>query len=296
MSSTDDPKRLLDELGDSGVDRDLRVGLGGLARRVPSEAQLARMAAAVGLEPAATQTKPKVDSSSTAAIKPVTLAAGGVVVTGGVLLALWAFQTPGANTEERAKSDSSRAALTASAAGSTAEEQRRSARSHSGSASARVSEAPATTTASAAPLDASSEPLQPLPGAPIVPSAATAPDTEGTERSPGTPAAPRSSSKSVAPSAVPAGPKPPPAIGITETQILRDARLVLDRDPRSALALSEQHRRDYPNGSFVQERELIAITALVKLGRSGEAAERAARFRSAYPSSPYRARLDRIVP
>jgi hypothetical protein len=110
------------------------------------------------------------------------------------------------------------------------------------------------------------------------------------------PALPRPTPKPSVPSTAAAAPKPPPAIGISETQILRDARLVLDRDPRSALALSEQHRRDYPNGSFTQERELIAITALVKLGRQSEASDRAARFRSAYPSSPYRARLDRIVP
>jgi hypothetical protein len=77
---------------------------------------------------------------------------------------------------------------------------------------------------------------------------------------------------------------------------LRDTRLVLDRNPQIALSFAEQHRRDYPNGSFTQERELIAITALVRLGQTSSAAARAARFRQSYPRSPYAASLDRLVP
>jgi outer membrane protein assembly factor BamD (BamD/ComL family) len=71
---------------------------------------------------------------------------------------------------------------------------------------------------------------------------------------------------------------------------------VLERDPSQALAISEQHRRAYPNGGFSQERELIAITALVKLGRGDEARSRAERFRQNYPRSAYTERLDRLMP
>jgi outer membrane protein assembly factor BamD (BamD/ComL family) len=47
---------------------------------------------------------------------------------------------------------------------------------------------------------------------------------------------------------------------------------------------------------LVQEREVIAITALARLGRLSEAQRRAERFRAAYPSSPYVDRVDRVVP
>ena len=292
MSSQEDPQKLLQELGSSGMDRELRLGLGRLAGRLPSEARLARMAAAVGLDASAPEPAPKTEPSAAASIKPPAIAVGGIVAAGGIVLAVWALRTPPGSIERRSKTiDESGAMASATVARtSSGSEPRASAARRPEAVSAPgPSQAPAMSASAEAPA-ASSEPVQPVPITPVLPSARSA------EASASAPLPARPTSKSAASSAAAPGSKPPPAIGITETQILRDARLVLDRDPRSALALSEQHRRDYPNGSFVQERELIAITALVKLGRAGEAADRAARFRSVYPSSPYRARLDRIVP
>jgi hypothetical protein len=82
----------------------------------------------------------------------------------------------------------------------------------------------------------------------------------------------------------------------TEVELLRDARQVLDRNPLVALSLCDEHQRDYPGGGLTQERELIAVAALLRLGRSSSAESRAARFRASYPSSPYLPRLDRLVP
>jgi hypothetical protein len=79
-------------------------------------------------------------------------------------------------------------------------------------------------------------------------------------------------------------------------ELLRDARQVLDRNPLVALSLCDEHQRDYPGGGLTQERELIAVAALLRLGRSSSAESRAARFRASYPSSPYLPRLDRLVP
>jgi hypothetical protein len=47
---------------------------------------------------------------------------------------------------------------------------------------------------------------------------------------------------------------------------------------------------------MVQEREVIAIEALARSGRSSEAAARAARFRKAFPSSAYQSKIDGLVP
>jgi hypothetical protein len=82
----------------------------------------------------------------------------------------------------------------------------------------------------------------------------------------------------------------------SEAELLRDARQVLDRSPLVALSLCEEHRQNYPSGGLSQERELIAIAALLRLGRTSSAEDRAARFRAAYPRSPHLARLDRLVP
>jgi hypothetical protein len=296
VSSHEDPPKLLEELANSGADRDLQLGLGQLTKRLPSEAQLARMAAAIGLEPAAPAAPAKSDVATAASAKPALLATGGIVAVGGTLLALWALQTPDTSRNERSQAELARPTASAAVVASSPPELQNTREKAFGTAGARPSESegpPATTTGVAA--DVPGEPTQPLASAIPAPDATTTPDTQVAPPA-RAPALPRPTPKPSVASTAAAAPKLPPAIGISETQILRDARLVLDRDPRSALALSEQHRRDYPNGSFTQERELIAITALVKLGRQSEASDRAARFRSAYPSSPYRARLDRIVP
>jgi hypothetical protein len=293
VSFKEDPQKLLEELADFGSDRELRLGLRGLASRMPSGGQLARIAAAVELELAAPEAATNTDAGAAASVKPALVAAGGIVAAGGLLLAVWALQTP--NTTRQEKGDLAR--ITASAASSTSSVAKAPHRPENalGAGSPRASANHPESRALGASPDRSGDRVQPLVSAAPVPGPAAMP--EATDAAPQQPAAPRPPAKtSTRSTRAAAPPEPPPAIGLTETQILRDARLVLDRDPRSALALSEQHRRDYRNGSFAQEREFIAITALVKLGRNSEAKERAARFVTAYPSSPYRARLERLLP
>jgi hypothetical protein len=81
-----------------------------------------------------------------------------------------------------------------------------------------------------------------------------------------------------------------------ETELLRDARSALAGSPAVALALTEKHRQEYVRPVFAQERELIAITALARLGRAGDAQQRAERFRRDYPKSAYRRQIDQLVP
>jgi hypothetical protein len=81
----------------------------------------------------------------------------------------------------------------------------------------------------------------------------------------------------------------------SETALLNDARGVLGRDPAAALRLTERHRREYPSGVFVQEREVIAITALMRLGRTNEARSHAEAFEHAYPRSAYNRQIDRLL-
>ncbi|APR83736.1 Hypothetical protein A7982_09085 [Minicystis rosea] len=81
-----------------------------------------------------------------------------------------------------------------------------------------------------------------------------------------------------------------------ESRLLAEARAALRRgDPGGALAMLEQIRTKFPGGMLVQEREALAIEALARSGRKGEAAARADAFVKAYPSSPLAARVQQLA-
>ena len=81
----------------------------------------------------------------------------------------------------------------------------------------------------------------------------------------------------------------------TEVSYLRRARGALKSDPARALELANGHPSRFPHGALDQEREIVAIDALVRLGRRGESRARADAFRARYPSSAHLTRLDALV-
>jgi hypothetical protein len=86
-----------------------------------------------------------------------------------------------------------------------------------------------------------------------------------------------------------------PSDPLAELALLDRARRVMATNPARALALSEQHRQSYRSGQFAEERELLAIEALVRLHQP-EAAERRARaFSRAHPNSVHAHRLEVIL-
>jgi hypothetical protein len=93
-----------------------------------------------------------------------------------------------------------------------------------------------------------------------------------------------------------ASPPPPPAPPReSEIEITQDAQRLLAADPRAALRLLEKHEQRFADGEFVQEREVIAIDALVRLGQSREAAARARRFEQRFPDSAHLRRVQALV-
>jgi hypothetical protein len=130
--------------------------------------------------------------------------------------------------------------------------------------------------------------------APIVaPSSAQLPDVapESASAQAPAPSVSAASSSAVNASAKPvanASASPEPA---TEEELLGRARAEMGRSPASALALTAQHAKRFPGGSLSQEREQIAIEALVALGRRSQAQDRARRFATIWPRSPYVERL-----
>lgn len=80
-----------------------------------------------------------------------------------------------------------------------------------------------------------------------------------------------------------------------EAALLQQANDALAVDPGRALKLCAVHVQRYPSGLLSQEREVIAIEALVALGRRAEATERADRFRAAHPESSHLRRIEQVL-
>lgn len=82
--------------------------------------------------------------------------------------------------------------------------------------------------------------------------------------------------------------------GETEVHLLQRAQSALEQDPGSALALTGEHGRRFPHGALDQESELIAIRALLALGRASEARARAESLLERFPGSAYRGRIESL--
>lgn len=80
-----------------------------------------------------------------------------------------------------------------------------------------------------------------------------------------------------------------------ETLLLRRAQDSLASEPARTLALCREHARRFRRGLLVQEREVLAIDALIRLGRTTDATQRAQAFAAAHPSSPHRRRIDALL-
>lgn len=93
----------------------------------------------------------------------------------------------------------------------------------------------------------------------------------------------------------PAAPKlverPTPPVQASEAELLEQARAALKSAPGRALQRANEHAARFPRGVLVQEREVLAIQALRKLGRSAEADRRAEAFAKAFPGSAFARQL-----
>jgi hypothetical protein len=121
-----------------------------------------------------------------------------------------------------------------------------------------------------------SERLEPLPGGTAGPAASAGLDPEG--------------------SATAAGSESDLPVAEPESAILQRAQDALRGSPARALALTDLHLARYPGGMLVQEREVLAISALLGMGRAAEARARATRFVTSFPASAHRRRLEVLIP
>jgi hypothetical protein len=77
-----------------------------------------------------------------------------------------------------------------------------------------------------------------------------------------------------------------------EARLLSRARRELANDPAQALQLTERHRLRFPHGVLSEEREVIAIKALSRMGKQDAAQARQERFMRQFPDSPHAGKLD----
>lgn len=76
-----------------------------------------------------------------------------------------------------------------------------------------------------------------------------------------------------------------------ESALVGSARSALEGDPGRALALLEEHARQFPRGSMSLERDYLRVKALRRLGRPDEAKQAAHVHLAGYPHSPYTSNL-----
>ena len=134
----------------------------------------------------------------------------------------------------------------------------------------------------ARPLPAAEKATQPAEPPPVTP-----PASEST-------VAPAVDAPSATPSAVE---RPAPRVerrsnAEIEADLLERARAALGSNPSHAFALTSEHKLRFPGGALAQEREVIAIDALRRLGKNEQASLRADQFAKNYPSSAHRYKLD----
>jgi hypothetical protein len=84
-------------------------------------------------------------------------------------------------------------------------------------------------------------------------------------------------------------------MGESDLALLRRAQGTLGSDPAGALALCGTHARTFPRSPYAQEREVMTIEALIRLGRRSEAESRADAFARAFPKSGHNRRLDSLL-
>jgi hypothetical protein len=267
-----DPPRLLDDSAPESSA--LRAALRGARADLPSPDQLARLAARLPLSPppgGGAPPPPAPDPAPTTLAVPSALGAptlfGGVGLIFLAALALFAVLRPRAH-DSSAHDDAQAAALAPLAA--------------SAQATALAPPGSPVDPGLASPGPAASQVAIPSPSA-IAPSPSAQPLAALPAPS-ATPLAHPSASAAVATDAE------------SEVALLQRAQAALGSSPAQALALADEHQRRFRGGILAQEREVIAINALVRLGRTGEARSRAARFLAGYPRSAHRPRLEALLP
>jgi hypothetical protein len=149
-----------------------------------------------------------------------------------------------------------------------------------------------------------SEPPRRLPAVVRAPASADAPRAGPSIRAarahsqPGPPAASSGANAPGAPVLAEQGERPaergrdaPPPQDDAALELIARAQRALALDPARALTLLSLHRERYPRGGLAEERDVLSLDAMARLGMRRELAQRAQEFLQRYPQSMYRERV-----
>lgn len=90
-------------------------------------------------------------------------------------------------------------------------------------------------------------------------------------------------------------PAAPAADPTAEIRLLQAAQRDLARAPARAYQRLIEHEQRFQASVFVEEREALAVEALVRMGRATEARSRAQDFRRRFPNSAYWRRINAVL-
>jgi len=152
-----------------------------------------------------------------------------------------------------------------------------------------------TSSSPVAPSDRARTPIASAPPVPAAPEAGSEPRTFRPDDLPtavATGALPPRAPSARAAGAAPSGSIARPATSEgAEIDLLARAHDALRSRPAETLALCQKHETDFADGRFAQEREALAIEALLYLHRRDDAEQRWATFQQRYPASNHRIHL-----
>jgi len=154
-------------------------------------------------------------------------------------------------------------------------------------------------TAPSAQVTASTEPIPSVEPMPSVEPTSSAPsvsiDALPSAESPAPQPAKVAGAQEARPHARPATHAALPSGPSDELALLEAASRALDASPERALALTDEHLKRFRSPKFAQERERLAVVALVRLGRREDAKRRAEAFEAAFPESAHLTRVRELV-
>jgi len=99
----------------------------------------------------------------------------------------------------------------------------------------------------------------------------------------------------VAPAERPAAPTPALSTDTLSREVKILDRARAESDPGARLRILGEHERAFPNGELAPEREVFAVEALLKAGRSEEARARGEAFVRTQPTSAHAARVRALL-
>jgi hypothetical protein len=142
--------------------------------------------------------------------------------------------------------------------------------------------------------------------APVAPAAHAVP-AEAVVEAPASTPAPIARRKRTEPERAPSAAAPAPPVAAApapadaasrlreEALLVRNAERLLGADPAAALRLTDERRQRFPGGALGQEAEVVAIDALLRLGRRDAALRRARAFEASHKDSLYARRIHALV-